>query len=80
MNTNNNMTKLKAKGSKRTHEGVVKISDLIGRVIIAVDFGTTCSGVAYAYSADPEEQVAITTWPDALSGGLEGKTSEKVPT
>ncbi|KAL8789357.1 MAG: hypothetical protein Q9195_006884 [Heterodermia aff. obscurata] len=74
------------------------------KIIMAVDFGTTYSGLAWAQtrkvgdlllrstplirpmanaeysSCQPEIQTPVTQWPDAASGGLEGATSDKVPT
>ena len=45
------------------------------RIIVGVDFGTTYSGVAAAYSGAPEDLDIIKTWP-----GGNGITSDKVPT
>ncbi|GAB7329544.1 hypothetical protein MBLNU13_g01308t2 [Cladosporium sp. NU13] len=45
------------------------------KIVIAVDFGTTFSGVATVYSATPDEVDIIRTWP-----GGNGITSDKVPT
>ncbi|KAK3063619.1 hypothetical protein LTR53_018835, partial [Teratosphaeriaceae sp. CCFEE 6253] len=45
------------------------------KLIVGVDFGTTYSGVAAAYSATPDEIDIIKTWP-----GGNGITSDKVPT
>lgn len=50
------------------------------KIIMAVDFGTTFSGLAWAQTRKPETQIAVIQWPDANSGGLEGQTSDKVPT
>ena len=69
----------KLAGRKHTRDGEVTGPARESVIVIAVDFGTTFSGLAYAYTADPDEQVTITTWPDAESGGLEGETREKVP-
>ncbi|KAI5244990.1 hypothetical protein E4T43_03459 [Aureobasidium subglaciale] len=47
------------------------------RLIIGVDFGTTFSGCALAYSGDPEsadEIQVVKSWP-----GSNGVTSDKVP-
>ncbi|KAL6717539.1 hypothetical protein ACLMJK_005454 [Lecanora helva] len=49
------------------------------KILVAVDFGTTFSGLAWAQSRKPEVQTPITQWPDASSGGLEGISSDKVP-
>ncbi|KAK5112136.1 hypothetical protein LTR62_004479 [Meristemomyces frigidus] len=45
------------------------------RLVVGVDFGTTYSGVAAAYSATPDDIDIIKTWP-----GGNGITSDKVPT
>ena len=45
------------------------------KLIVGVDFGTTYSGVAAAYSATLEDVDIIKTWP-----GGNGITSDKVPT
>ncbi|KAK5690192.1 hypothetical protein LTR97_012380 [Elasticomyces elasticus] len=45
------------------------------KLIVGVDFGTTYSGVAAAYSANPDDIDIIKTWP-----GGNGITSDKVPT
>jgi molecular chaperone DnaK (HSP70) len=47
----------------------------VDKLIVGVDFGTTYSGVAAAYSANPEDVDIIKTWP-----GGNGITSDKVPT
>ncbi|MCJ1427056.1 hypothetical protein MMC29_004959, partial [Sticta canariensis] len=49
------------------------------KIIMAVDFGTTFSGLAWAQSRKPELQTPVIQWPDSSSGGLEGITSDKVP-
>ncbi|KAL8945799.1 MAG: hypothetical protein Q9222_007710 [Ikaeria aurantiellina] len=68
------------------------------KIIMAVDFGTTYSGLAYAQTRKvldfmlpllkphtnedlkPANHSIVIQWPDAASGGLEGATSDKVPT
>lgn len=50
------------------------------KILIAVDFGTTFSGVAWAQTRRPDVQTIIIQWPDSSSGGLEGVSSDKVPT
>ena len=45
------------------------------KLIVGIDFGTTYSGVAAAYSGSPEDLDIIKTWP-----GGNGITSDKVPT
>ena len=50
------------------------------KILIAVDFGTTFSGLAWAQTRRPDVQTTITQWPDATSQGLEGISSDKVPT
>ncbi|KEF59826.1 uncharacterized protein A1O9_04674 [Exophiala aquamarina CBS 119918] len=48
-------------------------------IIVAVDIGTTFSGVAWAQTAQPNQQITIVQWPNT-EGSLEGQTSEKAPT
>lgn len=49
------------------------------KIIVAIDFGTTYSGVAWAETQRHDRRTAITTWP--ISQTIrDGKTSEKVPT
>lgn len=50
------------------------------KLLIAVDFGTTFSGVAWAQTRRPDVQSVIIQWPEATTGGLEGVSSDKVPT
>ncbi|CAD6568570.1 MAG: hypothetical protein ASARMPRED_001863 [Alectoria sarmentosa] len=50
------------------------------KILMAIDFGTTFSGIAWAQTRKPEVQTAIMQWPDATSGGLEGVSKDKVPT
>lgn len=67
------------------------------KILMAVDFGTTYSGLAWSQTRkvskyhlsltttlicalQPEILTPIIRWPDATSGGLEGITSDKVPT
>ncbi|KAL7266521.1 hypothetical protein RUND412_010931, partial [Rhizina undulata] len=45
------------------------------RLVIAVDFGTTFSGVAYEFTYDKEKFEVINTWPGSKNG-----TTNKVPT
>ena len=65
---------------KRTYEGTVKVPNSARKIIAAIDFGTTFSGIAYAYTHSPEDEHSITTWPNAISGALEGETHYKAPT
>ncbi|KAI0125116.1 hypothetical protein BJ170DRAFT_488835 [Xylariales sp. AK1849] len=49
------------------------------KIIVAIDFGTTYSGVAWAETQRHDRRTAITSWP--ISQNIrDGKTSEKVPT
>ncbi|KIV84785.1 hypothetical protein PV11_00543 [Exophiala sideris] len=48
-------------------------------IVVAVDYGTTFSGVAWAQTARPDIQTIIVQWPNT-EGSLEGRTSDKVPT
>ncbi|KAH8730677.1 hypothetical protein GQ44DRAFT_746602 [Phaeosphaeriaceae sp. PMI808] len=45
------------------------------RVIIGLDFGTTYSGIAYAFSTKPDQIYSITEWP-----GAQGRSVPKTPT
>ncbi|KAL9052621.1 MAG: hypothetical protein Q9206_004239 [Seirophora lacunosa] len=61
--------------------GLEEVADASDRkLLIAVDFGTTFSGVAWAQTRRPDVQTIIIQWPDNSSGGLEGISSDKVPT
>ena len=72
---------IKNRGSKRTIDGSVKApASSDSKIVVAVDFGTTSSALAYSYTADPEDTATITAWPDTASGSLEGETRDKVPT
>ncbi|KAF3051457.1 hypothetical protein E8E11_010107 [Didymella keratinophila] len=45
------------------------------RLIIGVDFGTTYSGIAYAFTGKPDEIHSVREWP-----GAPGQNKEKAPT
>ncbi|KAF2878237.1 hypothetical protein BDV95DRAFT_600908 [Massariosphaeria phaeospora] len=48
------------------------------RMVLALDFGTTYSGVAYAFSSKPEEIHCIQDWPGTFKWGYElDRTSEE---
>lgn len=49
------------------------------KIIVAIDFGTTYSGIAWAETQRHDRRTAITTWPISQTV-RDGKTSEKVPT
>ncbi|ERF69695.1 hypothetical protein EPUS_03687 [Endocarpon pusillum Z07020] len=49
------------------------------KILVAIDFGTTYSGVAWAQTARPEIQTTVIQWPDGTDA-LEGVTNDKVPT
>ena len=69
------------RGRKRTIDGHVKnVANQDPMIVIAIDFGTTFSGIAYSYTSDPDEQIPIINWPDTDSGDLEGETRDKAPT
>ncbi|KAF2464027.1 actin-like ATPase domain-containing protein [Lindgomyces ingoldianus] len=62
----------------RLSEALSKMS-LLGdddsdRMVIALDFGTTYSGIAYAFSSKPDEVHCVTEWPGS------SKTVPKAPT
>jgi molecular chaperone DnaK (HSP70) len=56
-----------------------KLSITERKIIVAIDFGTTYSGVAWAETHRPDRRVAITSWPISQSV-REGESSDKVPT
>ncbi|PLB48097.1 actin-like ATPase domain-containing protein [Aspergillus steynii IBT 23096] len=49
------------------------------QIIVAVDFGTTYSGVAWASTNNPDNHTVINIWPRNKSGTINGMTSDKVP-
>jgi hypothetical protein len=53
----------RARSASATTQQVVE-----DKIVIAVDFGTTFSGVATVYSATPDEVDIIRTWPGITSG------------
>ncbi|KAI4154754.1 MAG: hypothetical protein LQ340_001469 [Diploschistes diacapsis] len=50
------------------------------KILVAVDFGTTHSAIAWAQASKPDIQEVITLWPTLFSQGHEGQSSDKVPT
>ncbi|RAL03428.1 Hsp70 family protein [Aspergillus ibericus CBS 121593] len=48
-------------------------------IIVAADFGTTFSGVAWAQASNPDSHYIINQWPHDDSGSCYGPSSEKVP-
>ncbi|KAL8846467.1 MAG: hypothetical protein Q9221_008451 [Calogaya cf. arnoldii] len=69
-----NSATAKAKTSRRKYaEKEVK-----GKIIAAVDFGTTYSGICWAHTELPENSKLITKWPDTKSE--EGHSGEKIAT
>ena len=55
--------------------GKLNMSDSDEQLIIAVDFGTTFSGIAYAFTGSGDtEPISVKTWPD------EDRTAPKTPT
>ena len=40
-----------------------KLSIVARKIIVAIDFGTTYSGVAWAETQRPDRRIAITSWP-----------------
>ncbi|EHA22088.1 hypothetical protein ASPNIDRAFT_139705, partial [Aspergillus niger ATCC 1015] len=48
-------------------------------IVIAVDFGTTYSGIAWGQMSDPDTHYIINQWPQNTSDTCDGLTSEKVP-
>ncbi|ERF70436.1 hypothetical protein EPUS_04714 [Endocarpon pusillum Z07020] len=50
-----------------------------GEILVAIDLGTTFSGVAWTHTARPGTHTVIDQWPDEHDS-LDGITSAKVPT
>ena len=50
------------------------------RILVAIDFGTTYSAIAWTQTRRPEVQEVINQWPTPFSQGNEGVSSDKVPT
>ncbi|GKZ40442.1 hypothetical protein AbraIFM66951_000206 [Aspergillus brasiliensis] len=48
-------------------------------IVIAVDFGTTYSGIAWGQMSNPDTHYIINQWPQNASDTCDGLTSEKVP-
>ncbi|KAK5056031.1 hypothetical protein LTR84_012582 [Exophiala bonariae] len=48
-------------------------------ILVAMDYGTTFSGIMWAQTARPDVKTTIVQWPDS-DGLLEARTSDKVPT
>ncbi|MCJ1373868.1 hypothetical protein MMC20_005098 [Loxospora ochrophaea] len=66
---------------KRKYEdGTSSESEVDRKLLIAIDFGTTYSGLAWVQTRKPELQCPITQWPNTVSGSLEGTSNDKVPT
>jgi hypothetical protein len=67
--TVNHYSPSRSKIPKMTRTTRTRSSTMLGqnapedRIVIAVDFGTTFSGVATVYSATPDEVDIIRTWP-----------------
>ena len=50
------------------------------RILVAVDFGTTYSAVSWCLTNAPDQRTVILQWPNATSSGIEGRSSQKIPT
>ena len=50
------------------------------KILVAVDFGTTYSAIAWTQTRRPDVQEVITLWPTPFSQGNAGYSSDKVPT
>ncbi|KAJ6077563.1 uncharacterized protein N7446_000499 [Penicillium canescens] len=48
-------------------------------IVVAIDFGTTFSGIAWAHTANPEAIHIIQRWPCNIAGDLGGQTADKTP-
>ena len=77
------MTMNSLTSKKRTNNGEVKTQSTRGKIVIAVDFGTTYSGIAWAWSEQPKDISIVNQWPDGKSTEKEDQesiSSSKVPT
>lgn len=52
-----------ARGNGSRPASASQVQPVDDKLVIAVDFGTTFSGVATVYSATPDEVDIIRTWP-----------------
>ncbi|KAK0100291.1 hypothetical protein ONS96_007572 [Cadophora gregata f. sp. sojae] len=52
----------------------VSVSTPKNKIIIGIDFGTTCSSIGYVHSSEPEGSKTVKRWPDSA------QTTEWVPT
>ena len=50
------------------------------KILVAIDFGTTYSAIAWTQTRRPDVQEVVTLWPTPFSQGNEGYSSDKVPT
>ena len=50
------------------------------KILVAIDFGTTYSAIAWTQTLKPEIQEVATLWPTPFSQTNEGQNSDKVPT
>lgn len=55
------------RGNRARSSSVAGTQVVEDKLVIAVDFGTTFSGVATVYSATPDEVDIIRTWPGIAS-------------
>ena len=74
-NTNDSAETMNSRDILSESDGFETPTPPTDKLIVGVDFGTTYSGVAAAYSGSPDEIDIIKTWP-----GGNGITSDKVPT
>ncbi|MCJ1388771.1 hypothetical protein MMC18_001621 [Xylographa bjoerkii] len=68
-----------ASNSRKRKRSIEDDNSLNQKILMAVDFGTTFSGLAWASISQPDSQTIIDQWPDPISDGYEGITSDKVP-
>ncbi|KAL8961017.1 MAG: hypothetical protein Q9193_002370 [Seirophora villosa] len=70
-------TRLRLRPPRKPRSEVPDLA-LDGKIIVAVDFGTTFSGLCWAHTRCPDDQNIIAQWPDDESN--EAVSSAKVPT
>lgn len=63
--------------TRSAHEIIFRMSDTKVKLVVAIDFGTTFSGAAWALSTDPDELEHISMWPNHTG---DNALSGKVPT
>lgn len=91
---NNNMPPQESRGISDAFQSGLSLNESDDKLVIALDFGTTFSGIAYAFVNDKNPDIiSIMDWPGELDvpvysiilflkcfAGMEGSSQPKVPT